>query len=281
MFFKKLVDLKNIKVNLKVIPKTNEEYTSVSYGCIRFVNNYRFLSSSHDELVKNLDKDGFMILKKGFPDKWQYLNKKLACPYEYFNSIDDYKKPVNKSKKEDFFSKLNNNYPDDDEIARSKEIIEHFDIKNGEKLTKLDCKSDVILLADVFEKVVKVSTEEYGMNPLYCISLPGYTYQCALKYTDIKQQTLQDKDLILLIEINIRGGLSGVVGDSYVKSDEIEKIIFMDATNLYGYSMSQKLPYDDFEMWHGHPDLYMNKLEEILNTPDDSDIGCFVEVDFK
>ena len=71
-----------------------------------------------------------------------------------------------------------------------------FDIKNGEELIKLFCKSDVILLAEVFEKFGKVSTKEYGINLLYCISLPGHTYQCALKYTDIKLQTLQDKDMI-------------------------------------------------------------------------------------
>ena len=34
-------------------------------------------------------------------------------------------------------------------------------------------------------------------------------------------------------------------------------------------------------MWHGHPDLYMNKLDEILKTTDDSDIGYFVEADLK
>ena len=34
-------------------------------------------------------------------------------------------------------------------------------------------------------------------------------------------------------------------------------------------------------MWHGHPDLYMNWLEEILNTPDDSDVGYIVEVDLR
>ena len=34
-------------------------------------------------------------------------------------------------------------------------------------------------------------------------------------------------------------------------------------------------------MWHGHPDLYMNKLEEILITPDDSEIGYFIEVHLK
>ena len=256
MFFKKLVDLKKDKVKFEIILKTNEEYISVRYGCIRFIDSYRFLSECLDKLVKNLDDNDFKILKKEFPDKWQYLNKKLAYPYQYFNSIEDYKKPVNDLKKEDFFSKLKNDYPDDDEIERTKEIIKLFNIKNGGELTKLYCKSDVILLADVFEKFVKVSTKEYKINPLYYVSLPGYTYQCALKYTEIKLQTLQDKDLILLIENIIRGGISSIMSDRYVKSDENNKIIYADATNLHGHSMSQMLPYDEIEMWHGHPDKY-------------------------
>ena len=82
------------------------------------------------------------------------------------------------------------------------------------------CKSDAILLADVIEKFLKVSFEEYGINPVYCVSLPSYTYQCALKNTDIKLQTLQDKDMILLRENNIRGGIPSVMGDRYVKSEE-------------------------------------------------------------
>ena len=58
-------------------------------------------------------------------------------------------------------------------------------------------KSDVIFLPDIFENIVNVSTEEYGIHP-YIVSLPGYTYQCALKFTDIKLLTSQDKELILL-----------------------------------------------------------------------------------
>ena len=165
MFFKRLVDLKKDKVEFKIIPKTNEEYIAVKYGCIRFIDSYRFLSEILDKLVKNLDVDDFIILKKEFPDKWQYFNKKLAYPYQYFNSIDDYQKPVVNLKKEDFFFKLKNKCPDDVEIERTKEIIKLFLIKNGEELTKLYCKSDVILLADVIEKFVKVSFEEYGINP--------------------------------------------------------------------------------------------------------------------
>ena len=155
MFFKKLVDKKNDKVDFEIIPKTNEVYISVTYGCIRFIDSYRFLSSGLDSLVKSLvdnsnkklkdlkedivgsdeilnfvnkiveeDKtiqdlkneiknleealfeymgeNDLKILKTGFPDKWKYLSKKLAYPYEYFNSIEDYKKSVDNLEKNFF-----------------------------------------------------------------------------------------------------------------------------------------------------------------------------------
>ena len=325
-----MVDKKNDKVKFDVIPKTNEEYISVTYGCIRFIDSYRFLSSGLDSLVKTIvdnsnktlgdlkeeivDNDEILniineiieyiktikdlkkdypneiknleeallnyigendlkILKAGFPDKWKYLIKKLAYPYEYFNCIDDYQKPVNNLKKEHFFSKLKNGYPDDEEIQRTMDSIERFNIKNGEELTEKYLKSDVLLLACVFEKIIKVSVNEFGINPLYCVSLPGYTWQCGLKYTGINLQTLQDKDMILLLENNIRGGISSVMGDRYIKSDYNKKILYIDANNLYGHSMSQNLPYDEIKFDN---DV---KLEDILNTSDDSDIGYFIELD--
>ena len=333
MFFKKLVDKKNDKVNFDIIPKTNEEYISVTYGCIRFIDSYRFLSSGLDKLVSNLvdnsnkklkdlreeiadnnddilkivnkikedDKtikdlkkdyaeeienldealldymgeNDLKILKKGFPDKWKFLTKKLAYPYEYFNSIDDYQKPVDNLENKDFFSTLKNKCPDDKEIDRTREIIKKFNIKNGDELTEIYLKSDVLLLACVFEKFIKVSVNEFGINPLYCVSLPRYTWQCGLKYTGVNLQTLQDKDMILLLENNIRGGISSVMGDRYIKSDDNKKILYFDANNLYGHSMSQPLPYDEIKFDNNI------KLEDILNTPDDNDIGYFIEADLK
>ena len=53
-FLKKIVDEKNDKVKFDVIPKTNEEYISVTYGCIRLIDSYRVLSISLDSLVKTL-----------------------------------------------------------------------------------------------------------------------------------------------------------------------------------------------------------------------------------
>ena len=81
--------------------------------------------------------------------------------------------------------------------------------------------------------------------------------------------------MILLLEKNIRGGVSSVMGDRYAKSDEKKKILYVDANNLYGHSMSEPLPYDEIKFDNNL------KLEDILNTPDDSDIGYFIEVDLK
>ena len=107
------------------------------------------------------------------------------------------------------------------------------------------------------------------------MSLPSYTYQCALKYTDIKVQTLQDKDLILLIENIIQGGISSVIDDRGVRSDENKKILYMDATKLYGHIMSQHLPYHEFKFEKD------NCLGQILNTSDDNEVGCSLKVDLK
>ena len=125
----------------------------------------------------------------------------------------------------------------------------------------------------MLEKFIKVSINEFGINPLYCVSLPSYTWQCGLKYTGKKLHTLQDKDLILTSENNIGGSFSAVMGDRYAKSVENKKILYADANKLYGHSMSQHLPYDEIIF-----DKNV-KLEGILNTPDDNDIGYFIEVD--
>ena len=214
-------------------------------------------------------------LKTGFPDKSKYLTKQLAYPYEYFNKIDDYQKLVDNLKKEGFFSKLKIDYPSDKEIERTKEFITRFNIKNGEELSQIYLKSDVLLLTCVFEKSINVSVNEYGFNPLYSVSLPSYTWQCGLKYTGINLQTVQDKDMILLIENIIRVGISGVMGDRYVKSNENKKTLYKDANNVLGWAMSESLLYDEIKFDENV------KLEDILNAPDNSDIGYFIEVDLK
>ena len=57
-------------------------------------------------------------------------------------------------------------YPSDEEINRTLEIIEKNDMMNGQELTMLYLKMDVLQLADVFENFVEKFTLMYGINPL-------------------------------------------------------------------------------------------------------------------
>ena len=75
MFFKNLVDRRKDNVEFKIIPKTDEKYISVKYGCIKFIDTFRFLSSSLDKLVQTLVDNGHKTLKN--------LKKKLLEMIKY------------------------------------------------------------------------------------------------------------------------------------------------------------------------------------------------------
>ena len=186
-----------------------------------------------EDLLDYIGEKDLNFLKREYPaNKWKFLTKEFAHPYKYFNSLEYYQEPVDSLKKEDFLSKLKNDYPSIVEIVRTKKLIERFDIRNGEVLTKLYCKTDDNLLTCVFKKIIKVIINELANNPLFCVSLSGYTWPCVLKYTGVNNQTLQDKNMTLFLENNNREGISSVMGDRNGKSDDNKKIIYVDATKF-------------------------------------------------
>ena len=93
-----------------------------------------------------------------------------------------------------------------------------------------------------------------------------------------------------------RGGICGIMGDRYINNgngiangnsnsngndnDNGKTIWYIDANNLYGYAMMQKLPYKDFEFITTTTlDAWETTLQRILNTPDDSDHGYYIVCD--
>ena len=272
-----LTEAYNQNYNPTIIPKSLENYVSVQVGCLRFLDSYRFLSSSLDKLVKSLDNFPIMKLERMSDDLFK---KKLVYLYEYLN-IDNFQEPLNLTK-EDYWSTLTQSYPSDDDIKRTQEIIDKNYMKNGQDLTMLYLKMDVLQLADVFENFVESSTREYKINPLYSYSLPGYTWKAGLKLTNIKLDYIKCKELLLLLENNIRGGISSVMGNRHVQSDENKQILYIDANNLYGWAMSQYLPIGEFEKLNFPED---NELEQIVADlrfiPDDNEYGFFIECDLE
>ena len=138
-----------------------------------------------------------------------YLRKKLAYPYEKFN-LNNLHEPLNLTK-EDYWSTLTQSHLCEDDIKRTQQFIDTYNITTAQELTELYLKMDVLQLTNVFENFVEKSTLEYGINPLYSYSLPGYTWKAGLKLTEIKLDYIKCKELLLLLENNIRGGISSVI----------------------------------------------------------------------
>ena len=117
--FKKLVDKKNDKVKFKIIPKTKEEY--IRYGCIRFIDSYRFSSSSLDSLVETLADNSHKTLKEE-------------------EIVDELLKIVNEIKiliKEDRYIKdLRKDYPD--KIEKLEEALLNYIGENDFKILKTE-----------------------------------------------------------------------------------------------------------------------------------------------
>ena len=281
MFFNDLINSKVEKKNLWVIPRNSEEYMAVNYSCIKFLDSMRFLTTSLEKLTETLNDDDYIHLKKHFPNHWMLLKNKLACPYEFYKTLEDYERPIEdllKAGNEAYFSKTANKIPDQKEIDRTNEIIKLFNIKNGRELTELYNKADVILLADLFEKFIEVSKTEFGINPLYNISLPGTTWSNGLKYTEIELELIKNVDLFQMFESGIRGGISGIFGDRYIESDNNTVIIHVDMNNLYGYAMLQHLPTGNFQIYENNS-ITKSFINKVLNYHDCSNTGYVLIVD--
>ena len=63
---------------------------------------------------------------------------------------------------------------------------------------------------------------------------------------------------------------------NYDKSIESSYLMYLDANNLYGWAMSQKLPANDFK-WVNNLSRFNQKF--IKNYNENSDIGYFLDVD--
>ena len=61
-------------------------------------------------------------------------------------------------------------------------------------------RSDVLLLADVFENVRKICLKIYQLDPANFFSAPGLAWQVALKKTTVELEFLSDIDMLLMVE---------------------------------------------------------------------------------
>ena len=184
-----------------------------------------------------------------------------------------------------FYSKLNGEHIED-EYAHAQTVWETFKCKTLGDYRDLYVKTDVALLADVFENFRKLCLEQYGLDPAHYFTSPGLSWDALLKKTGVELELFTDLEMHLFAERGIRGGIS-MVSKRYAKaknplvpdydpSKPNSYIMYLDANNLFGWAMSKPLPKRDFK-WK----RVMPTEEEILNKKENAKNGWILEVDLE
>ena len=114
-------DLINNSENKKiiVIPHTNEKFMSITYGCNNFLDSLKFLGEKLDNCTNSLKDGNFIFLKEQFRENYHLFTKKIAYPYDYFETLEGYEKNINLLTEKDYYSKLNKEMPSSEEIQRT------------------------------------------------------------------------------------------------------------------------------------------------------------------
>ena len=148
-------------------------------------------------------------------------------------------------------------------------------------------KSDILLLADVFENFRKTCYQYYNLDPCHYCTSPDLSWDAMLKMTGIKLELMTDVDMFQFIEKGLRGGISyianrhGEANNKYMSGYNLEKpskyIMYLDANNLYGWAMSQYLPTGGFR-WMTEKQIQKVNLAACT---EDRKKGMILEVDWE
>ena len=251
---------------------------------LRFIDSFKFMSSSLDSLTKNLVGSGKRLFGLEDYSELQYglLTRKGVYPYEYINSWDRFEEtqlpPISA-----FYGNLNMSLISEEDYQRAQRVWKQFGILGLGDYHNLYLRTDVVLLANVYEAFRDTCLKHYKLDPVHFYTSPGLAWKACLKHTGIKLELLTDPDMLLMFERGIRGGITQVVhkyasannkymGDRFEPKSESIYLQYLDANNLYGWAMSQPLPTGGFK-W---VDVNPNEISELATR---TDKGYILEVD--
>ena len=305
LFVKKLGS-PNEKENMDCIPNNEEKYISFSKNIkvgeykdkktgevkdktfkIRFIDSFKFMGSSLEALANNLPKDAFNNLERYYTkEEAELIKRKGFYPYEYMNTEERFNE-TQLPPKEAFYSRLSGKGITKGDYKHALNVWNVFKMKTLKEYHELYNETDVLLLADVFENFRNNNLKIYGLDPAHYFTSPGLSWDACLKITGVELELLTDPDMLLMFERCIRGGISmisnryGEANNKYMeggfnKNKPSKYIMYLDANNLYGTAMCNKLPTHGFKwLTGGEIEKLCENLNNLHKTP------CILEVDLQ
>ena len=207
----------------------------------------QLLQKYQDNLQNKMNGSDFIF--NGINYLYYHLNRITIDEWDKFNE-----KII--PGKESFYSNLTLENISETDYAHANNVFKIFNINNLGEFHDLYVRSDTLLLADTFENFRQSCLENYELDPVHFVSLPGLAWQACLKKTNVELELLTDYDMLLMVEERIRGGICHAIqryahaNNKYMKDCDRKKksfyIQYLDANNLYGKAMTEKLPVRGF-----------------------------------
>ena len=232
---------------------------------LRFIDSFKFMCSSLDSLTRNLVKGArkAVWIRELFRATIRTTYQKRVYPYGYRSSWDKFNESQLLSI-EAFYSKLNMSKISEDDYQHAQRVWKEFGIRNLGGYHDLYLRTDVVLLANVFEAFRDTCLKHYSLDPAHFHTAPGLAWKACLRKTRVRLEFLSDPDMLLMFERGIRGGITQSVyryasannkymGDLYDPNKESKYLQYLDTNNLYGWVMSQPLPTSKFEWVYIEP----------------------------
>ncbi|MCE2507588.1 MAG: hypothetical protein J4F36_14200, partial [Nitrosopumilaceae archaeon] len=272
--------------NMMEMIEIDDSYTA------RFKCQKCYCSYASRQLNENLLKILFSSVYEycgGDDLKFRLLLRKGAYPYEYMDSMERFKETSLPCKKA-FYSELNLKEISDLDYKHAEKVWKAFSLKDLGDYHDVYLASDTLLLCDVFENFRDTCFEHYKLDPAHFYTAPGLSEVAAMKCTGVELELITDVNMLLMVERGIRGGLTQAVHryaaanntymeDLYDPKKESSYLQYLDANNLYGWAMTQKLPTGGFE-WMTDVDRLTPELIEVLSEKEDHGYLLEVDVDY-
>ncbi|XP_033731744.1 uncharacterized protein LOC117321436 [Pecten maximus] len=243
--------------DINCIPNNAEKYT-FSLGNLRFIDSFQFMPNSLETLTGNLAETSFKQFTKEFSmAEKKLLLRKGVYPYEYIDCEAKFAE-TELPPRGCFYSNLSKCDITEEDHEYAQKVWREMGIKNIGEYHDLYLKTDVLLLADVFENFRTMCLDYYGLDAAHFYTAPGLALSSALRMTGIHLELIKDSDMYLFFESDIRGGVSMIsnkyaqannshIPETYDPEKPTSYIVYTDCNNLYGKAMSEPLPVGEFE----------------------------------
>jgi len=163
-----------------------ERFQAFSIGRLQFLDSFQFAPQSLDKLAATLKPEDFKHLRRQFPDNNQFnlLKQKGIFPYDFIDNISKLTTtvPTQFPTQQQFYNKLYDKGVSGRDYVHGKLVFETCcPSRTLREYHDIYLKTDVLLLADFFEKYRDTCLEHYGLDPVHYFSCPGMAFDAALK----------------------------------------------------------------------------------------------------